>query len=66
MSLEPIVVGYDPSVYTVGEGSRTVNLTVAVLSHPTSGAPRPFTLTFNLQDGSASTYFSSHICSIHL
>ena len=39
MSLEPIVVGYDPSVYTVGEGSRTVNLTVAVLSHPTSGAP---------------------------
>ena len=53
MCSEPIVVGYDPSVYTV---SRTLNLTIKVSSHPISGAPRPFTLSFDLGDGTASMF----------
>ena len=55
MCSEPIVVGYDPPPeYTVKEGDRTLNLTIKVFSHPISGAPRPFTLSFDLEDGTAS------------
>ena len=53
---EPIVVGYDPPVYTVREGNGILNLTIKVFSHPTSGAPRPFTLSFDLEDGTASMF----------
>ena len=56
MCSEPIVVGYDPPVYTVSEGNRTLNLTIKVFSHPISGAPRPFTLSFDLEDGTASMF----------
>ena len=56
MSPGSIVVGYDRPVYTVREGDRTLNLTIKVFSHPISGAPRPFTLSFDLEDGTASMF----------
>ena len=55
-SLEQISVGYDPDTYVTTETSGSVNLTVRVFSHP-GGAPRPFTLVVNTEDGTASMYF---------
>jgi hypothetical protein len=49
---EQISVGYDPDTYVTTETSGSVNLTVRVFSHP-GGAPRPFTLVVNTEDGTA-------------
>ena len=54
-SLEQIAVGYDPDTYVTTETSGSVNLTVRVFSHP-GGAPRPFTLVVNTEDGTASRF----------
>ena len=54
-SLELISVGYDPDTYVTTETSGSVNLTVRVFSHP-GGAPRPFTLVVNTEDGTASRF----------
>ena len=54
-SLEQISVGYDPDTYVTTETSGSVNLTVRVFSHP-GGAPRPFTLVVNTEDGTASRF----------
>ena len=51
--LAPITVGYDPATYTTTESDGSVTLTVRVFSHP-GGAPRPFTLVVNTEDGTAS------------
>ena len=48
-----IRVGYEPIVYTTTEGIGKVELNIAVLSHPISGSPRPFTISVTTQDGSA-------------
>ena len=50
---EPITVGYDPDAYVTTESDGSVTLTVRIFSHP-GGAPRPFTVVVNTQDGTAS------------
>ena len=45
-----IEVGYDPQQYMTSEGDGNVILSIRVFSHP-GGAPRPFTLVVNTQDG---------------
>ena len=57
-SLEPISVGYDPDTYVTTESDGSVTLTVRVFSHP-GGAPRPFTLVVNTQDGTASMFLAA-------
>ena len=65
--LEPIEVGYDPDVHVTNESAGSVDLTIRVFSHP-GGAPRPFSLLVNTEDGTASmsttirftTYFHLH------
>ena len=54
-SSEMIEVGYDPQQYMTSEGDGNVILSIRVFSHP-GGAPRPFTLVVNTQDGTASMY----------
>ena len=54
-TLEPITVGYDPATYMTTESDGSVTLTVRIFSHP-GGAPRPFTLVVNTQDGTASMF----------
>ena len=56
-SLEPITVGYDPDTYMTTESDGSVTLTVRVFSHP-GGAPRPFTLAINTEDGTASMFIA--------
>ena len=51
--IEPIKVGYDPQSYVTSEGAGSVDLTIRVFSHP-GGAPRPFSLLVNTEDGTAS------------
>ena len=51
--LEPITVGYDPDKYVTTESDGCVILTIRVFSH-SDGAPRPFTLAINTEDGTAS------------
>jgi hypothetical protein len=51
-SLE-IIVGFSPTKYTAGEGQTTVLLSIAILNHYRTGAPRPFTLSISTQDGTA-------------
>ena len=41
---EPITVGYDPDSYVITETDGSVTFNIRVFSHPTTGAPRPFTL----------------------
>ena len=48
-----IAVGYDPQSYVTSEGAGSVDLTIRVFSHP-GGAPRPFSLLVNTEDGTAS------------
>ena len=52
-SPDPIVVGYDPTVYTTSEGEGMVELNIFVFSHPVTGTPRPFTLSVSTIDGTA-------------
>ena len=63
LSLEPIEIGYDPDSYVTTESAGSVELTIRVFSHP-GGAPRPFSLLFNTEDGTAS--MSETIMIIHL
>ena len=51
--LEPIEVGYDPDVHVTTESAGSVDLTIRVFSHP-GGAPRPFSLLVNTEDGTSS------------
>ena len=51
--IEPIEVGYDPATYVTTETAGSVDLTIRVFSHP-GGAPRPFSLLVNTEDGTAS------------
>ena len=51
---DPIAVEYDPVIYTTNETVGNMMLTIVVYSHPMEGAPRPFTLIVNTQDGTAS------------
>ena len=48
-----IEVGYDPDSYVTTESAGSVELTIRVFSHP-GGAPRPFFLLVNTEDGTAS------------
>ena len=48
-----IEVGYDPQSYVTTESAGSVELTIRVFSHP-GGAPRPFSLLVNTEDGTAS------------
>ena len=52
--IEPIEVGYDPQSYVTRESAGSVELTIRVFSHP-GGAPRPFSLLVNTEDGTSST-----------
>ena len=54
LSLEPIAVGYDPQSYVTTESAGSVDLTIRVFGHP-GGAPRPFSLLVNTEDGTSST-----------
>ncbi|CAI8013544.1 hypothetical protein GBAR_LOCUS8570 [Geodia barretti] len=49
-----INVGYDPISYVASEGQGSVELTIVIFDPPVGGAPRPFTLVINTQDGTAS------------
>ena len=51
--IEPIEVGYDSNTYVTTESAGSVDLTIRVFSHP-GGAPRPFSLLVNTEDGTAS------------
>ena len=53
LTLESIKVGYDPDLYVATESAGSVYLTISVFSHP-GGAPRPFFLLVNTEDGTAS------------
>ena len=48
-----IEVGYDPDSYVTSESAGSVELTIRVFSRP-GGAPRPFSLLVNTEDGTAS------------
>ena len=39
--------------YVFREDEGNVTLKIMVFSHPTSGAPRPFNITINTEDGTA-------------
>ena len=45
-----ITVGYDPQSYVTTESAGKMDLTIRVFSHP-GGAPRPFSLLVNTEDG---------------
>ena len=47
---------YDQVMYQTNKGVREVGL---IISHPSTGAPRPFTLTVSTFDGSASMFLWS-------
>ena len=52
----PITVGYEFTVYTTSEGEDMVELSVIIFDPPSGGAPRPFTLSINTEDGTAGIY----------
>ena len=63
-STDLITVGYEFTVYTTSEGQGMVELSVIIFNPPSGGAPRPFTLSVNTEDGTAGTYtsmFTAHI-----
>ena len=60
--IDPIQVGYDPTVYTTSEGEGMVELNIFVFSHPVTGAPRPFTLSVSTIDGTAGNYRYILLC----
>ena len=55
-SLDPIQVGYDPTIYRTSETEGSVTLNIHVFSHPTDGAPQPFDLIVSTRDDSAGMY----------
>ena len=56
----PITVGYEFTVYTTSEGEGMVELSVVIFDPPSGGAPRPFTLSINTENGTASIYMCSY------
>ena len=56
----PITVGYEFTVYTTFEGEGMVELSVVIFDPPSGGAPRPFTLSINTEDGTAGIYMCSY------
>ena len=61
---EPITVGYDPDSYVTTETAGSVTLNIRVFSHP-AGAPRPFTLVVNTEDGTASMFLARVILHVY-
>ena len=61
---EPITVGYDPDSYVTTETYGSVTLNIKVFSNP-GGAPRPFTLVVNTQDGTASMFLARVILHVY-
>ena len=62
---EPITVGYDPDSYVTTETAGSVTLNIRVFSHPMTGAPRPFTLVVNTEDGTASMFLARVILHVY-
>ena len=62
----PITVGYEFTVYTTSEGEGMVELSVIIFDPPSGGAPRPFTLSINTEDGTAGIYMCSYTHLIHV
>ena len=60
MVLSPavIAVGYELTTYTTSEGRGSLELSITVFNFPTDGAPQPFNLSVNTEDGSAGMNFS--------
>ena len=54
-SVDPIEVGYDPTIYRTNEGQGSVMLTIRIFEPMSGGAPRPFNLSVSTQDDTAST-----------
>ena len=50
--LSPASVGYELTTYTTSEGQGSLELSIIVF-FTVDGAPRPFTLSVNTEDGSA-------------
>ena len=50
-------VGYDGDTYVTTESDGSVTLTIRVFSHP-GGAPRPFSLAVNTEDGTTSMFLA--------
>ena len=61
--IEPIEVGYD--VNTNGNVIGNITLTIRVSSHPSTGAPRPFSLAVSTRDGTASTFHYARTLHTH-
>ena len=65
LASEPITVGYDPDSYVTTETDGSVTLNIRVFSHPTTGAPRPFTLVFKTEDCTASMLPAAELYVLH-
>ena len=59
----PINVGYDQDAIVARESAGNITITITVFSHLSTGAPRPFTLAFNTEDGTASMFCTIHFTS---
>ena len=46
-------MGYEARVYTAAESQGEVELSISVTESPTGRTLRPFTLTMNMEDGTA-------------
>ena len=59
-------MGYEARVYTATESQGEVELSISVTEPPTGGALRPFTLTMNMEDGTARmltlSQLRTHLC----
>ena len=60
-----IEVGYEITTYTTTESVGVVDLSIIIFNPPTYGAPRPFTLSVNTEDGSASIFILSLYAIMH-
>ena len=56
----PNTVGHEFTVYTTTEGEGIVELSVVIFDPPSGGAPQPFTLSINTEDGTAGIYMCSY------
>ena len=60
-----MTVGYEARVYTATESQGEVELSISVTEPPTGGALRPFTLTMNMEDGTA-RMLKNNICHVYI
>ena len=63
-----ITVGYELPTYTTSEGRGSLELSITVFNFPT-GAPKPFNLSVNTEDGSAGmkySYYNRYFCVLSL